>query len=180
MNASPPTHPDERRIGHGYDLHRLEPVAPAGAGRPFVLAGVPFEHDLGPVGHSDADALFHAVTDALLGALALPDIGQLFPDTDPRHDNADSGPMLDEAVRLVREAGWAIENVDATVVLERPKVNPVKGALRESLARRLGVVIDRVNVKGKTHEGVGELGAGLAVEVHALALLCAARGGGSP
>ncbi|MDX2116306.1 MAG: 2-C-methyl-D-erythritol 2,4-cyclodiphosphate synthase [Planctomycetota bacterium] len=168
---------DSLRVGHGYDLHRLEPVAPAGPGRPFILAGVRFDHPLGPVGHSDGDALFHAVTDALLGALALPDIGQLFPDTDPRHDNQDSLVFLAEALRRVRALGWAPVNIDCTVILERPKLGPVKEQIRSALARALGMPEGCVNVKGKTHEKVDAVGEGRAVEVHVVALL--ARAGGT-
>lgn len=159
------------RIGHGYDLHRLEPVTPGGAGRAFVLGGVRLEHDRGPVGHSDGDALYHAVTDALLGALGMPDIGELFPDDDPRHDGQDSAVFLDEAVRRVREAGFRVENLDCTVILERPKVKPIKERLRANLAERLGIPLDRVNVKGKTHEKVDAVGEGRAIEVHVVALL---------
>lgn len=159
------------RIGHGYDLHRLEPVAPAGAGRPFVLGGVRLEHPTGPVGHSDGDALAHAVTDAILGALSMPDIGQLFPDTDPRHDGQDSRVFLEEAVRRAANAGWRVGNLDCTVILERPKLGPHKAAIRENLARMLGVAVECVNVKGKTHEKVDAVGEGRAVEVHAVVLL---------
>lgn len=176
-NDDPPRHP-LIRVGHGYDLHRLEPVAPAGPGRPFVLGGVRLDHHLGPVGHSDGDALLHAVTDALLGALAMPDIGQLFPDDDPRHDGQDSAVFLDEAARRVRSAGYAVAHLDCTVVLERPKLAPVKDAMRQNLASRLGVAAGRVNVKGKTHEKLGELGAGLGVEVHAVVTL--QRAGDAP
>lgn len=159
------------RIGHGYDLHRLEPVAPAGAGRPFVLGGVRLEHERGPVGHSDGDALYHAVTDALLGAVGMPDIGELFPDDDPRLDGEDSAVFLDEAVRRVREAGYRVENIDCTVILERPKVKPIKKRLRANIAERLGIEIGQVNVKGKTHEKVDSVGEGRAIEVHVVALL---------
>lgn len=159
------------RIGHGYDLHRLEPVSPSGAGRPFVLGGVRVEHDRGPVGHSDGDALYHAVTDALLGALGLPDIGELFPDDDPRHDGQDSAVFLEEAVRRVREAGYRVGNVDCTVILERPKVKPIKERVRANIASLLGVGVERVNVKGKTHERVDAVGEGRAIEVHVVALL---------
>ncbi len=157
---------DSYRIGHGYDLHRLEPVAPAGAGRPLVLGGVRFVHDRGPVAHSDGDALYHAVTDAILGALAMPDIGQLFPDTDPRHEAQDSSVFLAEAVRRAGAAGWGVVNLDATVILERPKIGPVKDQIRANLARLLCVDVSRVNVKGKTHERVDAVGEGRAVEVH--------------
>ncbi|MEM8834973.1 MAG: 2-C-methyl-D-erythritol 2,4-cyclodiphosphate synthase [Planctomycetota bacterium] len=170
-------HPDSgaqvlpMRVGHGYDLHRLEPLAPAGAGRPMVLGGVRFEHDRGPVGHSDGDALLHAVTDALLGALGEPDIGQLFPDTAPENDGRDSREFLAEAVRRVVSSGYAIGNLDCTVVLERPKMGPVKETMRNTLAELLGVPASRVNLKGKTHEKVDAVGEGRAVEVHVVALL---------
>lgn len=154
------------RVGHGYDLHRLEPLPPQGAGRPFVLGGVRLEHPTGPVGHSDGDALLHAVTDAILGALALPDIGQLFPDTDPRHDNQDSSVFLLEAARRAADLGWRVASLDCTVILERPKIGPVKDQLRANLARLIGVEIERVNVKGKTHERVDAVGEGRAIEVH--------------
>ena len=159
------------RIGHGYDLHRLEPIAPDGPGRRFVLGGLAFEHDRGPVGHSDGDALLHAITDALLGALGEEDIGQLFPDTDPAHDGADSAIFLDAARRRVDEAGFEIGNLDATVILERPKIGPRKQELRLHLANLLGVDSDRVNLKGKTHEKVDAVGEGRAIEVHAVVLL---------
>ncbi|MBL8746964.1 MAG: 2-C-methyl-D-erythritol 2,4-cyclodiphosphate synthase [Phycisphaerae bacterium] len=159
------------RIGHGYDLHRLEPFPPAGNGRPFVLGGLRLDHERGPVGHSDGDALYHAVTDAILGALALPDIGQLFPDTDPRHQGQDSADFVAEAARRASSAGWCISNLDATVILEKPRLSPVKDAMRDNIARLLGVPIDRVNIKGKTHEKVDAVGEGRAVEVHVVVLL---------
>lgn len=159
------------RVGHGYDLHRLEPLAPSGPGRPLVLGGIRLDHDRGPVAHSDGDALMHAVTDAILGALGGPDIGQLFPDTDARHESADSRVFVTHAAAAARAAGWQIVNLDATVILERPKIGPHKQAMRRSLADAMGVPADRVNVKGKTHEGVDALGAGQAVEVHAVVLL---------
>jgi 2-C-methyl-D-erythritol 2,4-cyclodiphosphate synthase len=159
------------RIGHGYDLHRLEPVAPAGAGRPFILGGVRVPHDRGPVGHSDGDALLHAVTDAILGALGEPDIGQLFPDNDARWDGQDSELFVAEAVRRMRERSLRIGNLDATVICERPKIGPVKGAIRANLSRLLGCGEERVNLKGKTHEKVDAVGEGRAIEVHVVALL---------
>ncbi len=159
------------RVGHGYDLHRLEPIAPRGPGRPLVLGGVRLEHDRGPVAHSDGDALLHAVTDAVLGALALPDIGQVFPDTDPAHESRDSGEFLRDAVRRAREGGWSVANLDATVILEHPRLAPVKDAIRANLAELLGVPVGRVNVKGKTHERVDAVGEGRAVEAHAVVLL---------
>jgi len=159
------------RVGHGYDLHRLEPIVPGGQARPLRLGGVSIPHDTGPVGHSDADALLHAVTDAILGALGLPDIGQLFPDSDPEYYGGDSSVFVARAVAMVDQAGWRVANLDATVILERPKLAPVKGRIRENLSRLLGVSADRVNVKGKTHEGVDAVGQGRAVEVHAVVLL---------
>lgn len=162
---------DAVRIGHGYDLHRLEPPPPAGRGRPFILAGVPLEHSAGPVGHSDGDALYHAVTDAILGALGEPDIGQLFPDTDPRHENEDSRIYIEEAARRMRAAGWSVANLDCTVILEKPRLSPAKERIRANLAARLGVDASRVNVKGKTHEKVDAVGEGRAVEVHAVVVL---------
>ncbi|MBX3384291.1 MAG: 2-C-methyl-D-erythritol 2,4-cyclodiphosphate synthase [Phycisphaeraceae bacterium] len=159
------------RIGHGYDVHRLEPCAPAGPGRPFVLGGVLLESATGPVSHSDGDALYHAVTDGLLGALSMPDIGQLFPDDDPRHESADSAVFLREAASRVASAGWQIANIDATVILERPKLSPRKEAMRENISRETGVPVARVNIKGKTHERVDAVGEGRAVEVHVAVLL---------
>lgn len=164
------------RIGHGYDLHRLEPLGSApspGAQpvRPLILGGVPLSHTHGPVAHSDGDALFHAITDALLGALAEPDIGQLFPDTDPRHDAQDSAVFLQEAARRVASRGYTIANIDATVILERPKLLPHKRAMIDSIARVLNIDASRVNVKGKTHERVDAVGEGRAVEVHCVTLL---------
>jgi 2-C-methyl-D-erythritol 2,4-cyclodiphosphate synthase len=159
------------RIGHGYDLHRLEPLPPAGSGKPLILGGVRLAHDRGPVAHSDGDALYHAVTDALLGALAQPDIGQLFPDTDPRHESQDSEVFLAEAARRVRASGLSVGNVDCTVILERPKLSPHKDGMRANLARVLGIGIGQVNVKGKTHEKVDAVGEGRAVEVHVVVLL---------
>jgi 2-C-methyl-D-erythritol 2,4-cyclodiphosphate synthase len=169
----------EFRVGHGYDLHRLEPVAPAGAGRPFVLGGVRVDHDRGPVGHSDGDALLHAVTDALLGALGLPDIGQQFSDRDPRWDGQDSALFLDKAREQVAERGWTVVNLDATVVCERPKIGPRKAEMAGRIAGILGISPDRVNVKGKTHEKVDAVGEGRAIEVHVVALLARSGGGSS-
>ena len=161
------------RIGHGYDLHRLEPIAPEGDGRPFVLGGLSFDHDRGPVGHSDGDALLHAVTDALLGALGEEDIGQLFPDTDPAWDGADSTVFLREASRRVEQAGYRLANLDVTIILERPKIGPRKAELRRRLAELLEVEASQVNLKGKTHEKVDAVGEGRAIEVHVVCLLIA-------
>ena len=159
------------RIGHGYDLHRLEALAPEGAGRPFVLGGVVIESDRGPVAHSDGDALLHAVTDALLGAIGAEDIGQLFPEWDPAHEGADSAAFAFKAMEAVRERGLELVNLDATVVCERPKLREHKGAIVGRLSEILGVERERVNVKGKTHEGVDAIGEGRAIEVHCVVLL---------
>lgn len=162
------------RIGHGYDLHRLEPQPPEGEGRAALVLGcIRLEHPQGwgPVSHSDGDAVAHAVTDALLGALAMPDLGTLFPNTDPRHAGEDSSAYLIEAARRVRQAGWEIGNVDCTVILERPKIGPVRSRISQAVAGHLGVAPEAVNIKGKTHEGLDALGEGRAVEVHAVTLL---------
>jgi len=164
---------DGIRIGHGYDLHRLDALAPGGEGRGFILGGVRIDSDRGPVGHSDADALLHAVTDALLGAIGERDIGQLFPDTDPRHESADSSVFVAEAMKRVGERGFGVVNLDATVVCERPKIGGYRDAICASIAGMLGVSVDRVNVKGKTHEGVDAVGEGRAIEVHCVLLLAA-------
>lgn len=168
------------RVGHGYDLHRLEPRPPAGAGRPFILCGVPIDHPSGPIGHSDGDAALHAVTDALLGGIGEPDIGQLFRDDDPRWEGADSRHFLDEAVLRLAKAGWRVLNVDVTIICERPKIAPHKAAMRRRLAELLGVPEADVNLKGKTHEKVDAVGEGRAIEVHAVALLAGIDEGEGP
>ncbi len=153
------------RVGVGYDSHRF------GEGRHLILGGVWIPHDRGLLGHSDADAVSHAVTDALLGAGNLGDIGRLFPDTDPRWKDADSLMMLGVAVQRVHEAGYGIGNVDVVVICERPKIGPHAQAMRESLARVLGVDPSMVSVKGKTNEGMDATGRGEALAVHAVATL---------
>ena len=169
MATSSPQESDtpELRVGHGYDLHRLDPDAD----RPLVIGGVRLEHDRGPIARSDGDVLLHAATDAVLGALALPDIGELFPDTDHTNEARDSGDFLAEAVRLAAERGYHPVNLDSTVVLERPRLKPVKGEIRANLARLLGLPPEAVNVKGKTHERVDAVGEGRAVEAHAVVLM---------
>lgn len=159
------------RIGHGYDLHRLDALAPDGAGRAFILGGVKIDSNRGPVGHSDADSLLHAVTDALLGAIGERDIGQLFPDTDPRHESADSRVFVEEAMRRVSAAGFRVGNLDATVICEKPKLGRHRDSICASIAAMLGVPVDRANVKAKTHEGVDAVGEGRAIEVHCVVLL---------
>jgi 2-C-methyl-D-erythritol 2,4-cyclodiphosphate synthase len=160
------------RVGHGYDLHRLERVAPEGAGRVMILGGVKIpESAIGPVGHSDGDVLYHAVTDAILGALGLPDIGQLFPDTDPKHDGQDSAVFLREANKRMRAMGYRVSNMDVTVICERPKVMPIKEKIRANVARLIGADVSLVNIKGKTHEKVDAVGEGRAIECHVVVLL---------
>jgi 2-C-methyl-D-erythritol 4-phosphate cytidylyltransferase/2-C-methyl-D-erythritol 2,4-cyclodiphosphate synthase len=156
------------RIGQGYDLHRLV------QGRPLVLGGVTIPFDLGLMGHSDADIVCHAVTDAVLGAAGLGDIGRHFPDTDPRWSGADSVALLAAACALVREAGYGVINVDVTVIAERPKLAPHAEAMRRNLAGALGCDVAQVSVKAKTNEGVESMGAGTSMAAHAVALI--ARG----
>ena len=153
------------RAGLGYDLHRLV------EGRPLILGGVTIPFERGLAGHSDADAVCHAITDAILGAAGAGDIGRHFPDTDPRWKGASSIDLLRRAVEIVHEQGLAVGNVDAIVILERPKLAPHVDAMRARLADVLGVTIDRVSIKGKTNEGVGELGRGEAIAVHAIAMV---------
>lgn len=160
------------RIGHGYDLHRLEPRSPQGKGRVLVLGGVRFEeHPTGPISHSDGDVIYHAVTDAIFGALGEPDIGQRFPDDDPSHAGANSSVFLREASGRMFARGCDIANLDVTVICERPKLSPHKARMIANLANHLGCPEDRINVKGKTHEKVDAVGEGRAVEAHAVVLL---------
>jgi len=156
------------RIGEGWDSHVLV------TGRPLVLGGVHVPHTHGLDGHSDADALCHAVTDALFGAAALGDIGRHFPDTDARFRGADSLALLAEAARRVREAGWAVGNVDATIVAQAPKMAPHVAAMRERLAAALGVAVGQVSVKAKTAEGLGPVGLRESIEARAVCLLARA------
>ena len=153
------------RIGEGWDTHALV------TGRPLVLGGVTIPHTHGLLGHSDADALLHAITDALFGAAALGDIGRHFPDTDAQFKGANSHTLLAEAARRVREVGWQIGNVDSTIVAQAPKMAPHIGAMRQRIAEALGVTVDRVNVKAKTAEKMGPVGEGRAVEARAICLL---------
>ena len=153
------------RIGQGYDLHRLV------QDRPLILGGVEIDHDKGLLGHSDADVLLHAITDALLGAAGLGDIGRHFPDTAPAYKGADSRELLRQAVQLVVKGGWAIVNVDATIIAQEPKLAPHMDRIRESVAQCIGIDLQRVNVKAKTKEGCDAVGERRAMEVHAIALL---------
>jgi 2-C-methyl-D-erythritol 2,4-cyclodiphosphate synthase len=155
------------RVGIGTDLHRLV------KDRQLILGHVQIEFELGLAGHSDADVLLHAVTDALLGAAGLPDIGELFPDTDPRYKDVDSAILLAAALREVAGRGYAIVNVDVTVHAERPKLRPHKAAIRGELAALLGLPVDAVNVKAKTNEGVDAVGRGEAIACTAVVGLTA-------
>ena len=155
------------RIGEGWDVHALVP------GRPLIIGGVIIPHHLGLLGHSDADVLLHAITDALLGAAALGDIGRHFPDTDERFRGADSGVLLAEAVRRVGEAGYQIGNIDSTVIAQAPKLAPHIPAMVVRIAGLLGVAPGQVNVKAKTAEKLGPVGQGLSIEARAVALLTA-------
>ncbi|OGB18788.1 MAG: 2-C-methyl-D-erythritol 2,4-cyclodiphosphate synthase [Burkholderiales bacterium RIFCSPLOWO2_12_67_14] len=157
--------PFSLRIGEGWDVHALVP------GRPLIVGGVCIQHTLGLLGHSDADVLLHAITDALLGAAALGDIGRHFPDTDQHFKGADSSVLLAEAARRVRDAGFEIVNIDSTVIAQAPKLAPHIGAMCESIALALGVAVGRVNVKAKTAEKLGPVGQGLSMEARAVVLL---------
>jgi 2-C-methyl-D-erythritol 2,4-cyclodiphosphate synthase len=150
------------RIGIGYDVHRLVDD------RPLVVGGVTIPHDQGLAGHSDADVLLHAVADALLGAAALGDLGAHFPDTDAEWEGADSRTLLDEVVSAVRAAGYRPHNVDATVVLERPKLRPHIVDMRDNIAAALGLEMTAVSVQATTHEGLGALGAEEGAAAHAV------------
>lgn len=153
------------RIGEGWDIHALV------AGRKLILGGVDVPYHLGLLGHSDADVLLHAITDALLGAAALGDIGTHFPDTDTRFKGADSSVLLTEAARRVREKGFEIGNVDSTIIAQAPKLAPHMPTIRAKLAQTLGLVLDQVNVKAKTAEKMGPVGLGQAMEARAVVLL---------
>ena len=153
------------RIGHGYDVHRLVPE------RKLVLGGVELPFEKGLLGHSDADVLAHAVMDALLGAAALGDIGQLFPDSDPHYEGADSLILLRRVTETLAEHGYRIGNVDATVLAQRPKLAPHIPAMRERLAAAMGISVGQVSVKATTEEGLGFTGTGEGIAAHAVALV---------
>jgi len=155
----------EYRTGLGWDVHRLAP------GRPLILGGVTIPFELGLEGHSDADVLAHAITDAILGAAALGDIGMHFPDSDPRWKGADSLQFLKHAVDLAQSAGFKLINIDSTVILERPKLKDYRTAIREKLAATLGLPLDRVSLKFKTAEKVGPVGEGRSAEAQAVVTL---------
>ncbi len=153
------------RIGHGYDVHRLI------AGRKCIIGGVDIPHGTGLDGHSDADVLTHSVMDALLGALALGDIGQHFPDTDEKYSGADSLMLLREVVKLVHENGYALVNLDATVLAQAPKLKPYIGRIRQNLADAIGCEVSRISVKATTEEGLGFTGAREGIAAHCVCLL---------
>ena len=155
----------EIRTGLGWDSHRIAP------GRPLIVGGVEIPSEFGLEGHSDADILLHAITDAVLGAAALGDIGTHFPDSDPQWKGAASARFLEHAVVLAQQAGFAIVNVDSTVIIEKPKLKDYRLAIRESLARTLALPLDCVSVKFKTAERVGPVGEGLSAEAHAIVTL---------
>lgn len=153
------------RIGLGYDIHRLV------AGRRCVLAGVEIPSEVGPEGHSDADVVLHAVADAILGAAGLPDIGQLFPNTDPSLAGMDSARIVERALREARALGWQVGNVDLTLLAERPKIARHVPAMRARLAQLLGVEVGQVGVKATTQEGLDAVGEGRGIACHAVVLL---------
>jgi 2-C-methyl-D-erythritol 2,4-cyclodiphosphate synthase len=164
MNSA---HPQQApfRIGEGWDTHQLVP------GRKLIIGGVEIAFDKGLLGHSDADLLCHAITDALLGAAALGDIGRHFPDTDPSFQGADSITLLQEAMRRVRDAGYELGNVDATVIAQAPKLAPHIPVMQTRIAQALGVQASQVNIKAKTYEKLGPVGEGQSMEARAVALL---------
>ena len=156
------------RVGHGYDIHRTV------AGRPLVLGGVRFESDFGLDGHSDADCVTHAICDAFLGAAGLPDIGNFFPDTDPTWQGVDSQILLKRVVQVLRENGWRPVNLDATVIAERPRISTRIAEMKTVLSSSTGLPTNSVGIKATTNEGVGDLGRGLAIAAHAVALIAKA------
>ena len=153
------------RIGHGYDIHRIV------SGRPLVLGGVKFDTDFGLEGHSDADCVTHAICDALLGAAGLPDIGHFFPNTDPVYMDIDSQVLLAKVCGELSRRGFAIGNIDATVIAEQPKIFPHLAAMKAALAKSTHLPVSNIGLKATTNEGVGDIGRGLAIAAHAVALI---------
>jgi 2-C-methyl-D-erythritol 2,4-cyclodiphosphate synthase len=153
------------RVGLGHDTHRLGPD------RPLILGGVRIEHPRGLIGHSDADVVLHALTDALLGAAGLGDIGDAYPDTDPRFKDCDSRLFVTETLKRLHENGWHVVNIDLTIFAQEPKLGPIKTKMREHLASLLGLAVDAVNVKAKTGEKVGAIGRAEAIGCHVVALI---------
>ena len=153
------------RIGHGYDVHKLV------EGRDLIIGGVKIEHTLGLLGHSDADVLLHAVSDALLGAAGLGDIGKHFPDTDPQYKGADSLKLLQIVAQRVQEAGYRVSNIDVTMIAQRPKLRPNIAQMEQNIASAVGIDVSRVNVKATTEERLGFTGEELGMACHAVCLL---------
>mmetsp|Transcript_24709 Transcript_24709/g.64133 ORF Transcript_24709/g.64133 Transcript_24709/m.64133 type:complete len:218 (+) Transcript_24709:83-736(+) len=153
------------RVGHGWDLHRLE------EGYPLIIGGIDIPHVVGCVAHSDGDVLLHTVVDAVLGALCLPDIGQLFPDNDPQWKGARSDIFLKEAIRLMKERDYIIGNIDCTIIAQKPKLSPHKEAIRENICKLLEADPSVVNIKAKTHEKVDSLGENRSIACHAVVML---------
>ena len=153
------------RIGMGYDVHKLVP------NRDLILGGVKIPHELGLLGHSDADVLLHSIMDALLGAAALGDIGKHFPDTDPAYKGADRVKLLEHVGRLIREAGYSIENIDATIIAQRPKMRPHIDTMRRNIKEALGIELDQINIKATTEEGLGFTGSEEGISAQAICLL---------
>ena len=153
------------RVGLGHDTHRLGPD------RPLILGGLRIEHPRGLVGHSDADVVLHALTDALLGAAGLGDIGDAYPDTDARYKDCDSRFFVTETLKRLSEKGWRVVNIDLTIFAQEPKLGPIKTKMREHLASMLGLAVDAVNVKAKTGEKVGAIGRAEAIGCHVVALI---------
>lgn len=153
------------RVGLGFDMHRLV------AGRPCILGGVRIDHPTGPLGHSDGDAVLHAVADALLGAAGLDDLGTLFPDTDQAWKDADSSALLREVAQRIKSAGWAVGNLDVVIATEGPRIAPHRSAMREHMGGCMGIPTECINIKGKSLEGLGALADGSGIAVQAIALL---------
>jgi len=153
------------RVGLGYDIHQMV------EGRKLILGGVVIKHDKGSKGHSDGDALLHAITDALLGAAGLGDIGEYFPDNDPQWKDADSGVLLKEAFKIVRRRGWEVENIDCNIIAQAPKLKPYKSQMEARIASLLEIETRRVNVKAKTNEGMDAVGRSEAIATQAVVLL---------
>jgi 2-C-methyl-D-erythritol 2,4-cyclodiphosphate synthase len=153
------------RIGYGYDLHRLV------TGRPLIVGGIEVPFKKGLAGHSDADVLLHSITDAMLGALALGDIGTYFPDTDPVWEGADSSKLLKRVHQMIRERKWVIQNIDSTIIAELPKFNPHVADIRKSIANMLGMEFSNISVKATTNEKLGYIGNGEGIAAHAVILL---------
>ncbi len=153
------------RVGHGYDVHRFA------EGRQLILGGVTVPYEKGLLGHSDADVLLHAVSDALLGAAALGDIGKHFPDTDPQYEGADSLLLLEKCAMLLRDEGWTVSNIDATVIAQKPKLAPYIGQMRVNIAAACGLDTNAVSVKATTEEGLGFTGELLGISAHAVCLI---------